>query len=111
MDAEVFHARVYDLVRDIPSGKVTTYGQIAKLAGYPRHARMVGAALKYLQDTTVPWQRVVGSGGVISERGDGGEGAAHQANLLRSEGVEVVPAQSDRGRWRVHSFAAYAWGT
>lgn len=72
---------------------------------------MVGAALKYLQDTTVPWQRVVGSGGVISERGDGGEGAAYQADLLRSEGVEVVPAQSDRGRWRVHSFAACAWGT
>ena len=72
---------------------------------------MVGAALKYLQDTTVPWQRVVGSGGIISERGDGGEGATYQADLRRSEGVEVVPAQSDRGRWRVHSFAACAWGT
>lgn len=72
---------------------------------------MVGAALKYLQDDSVPWQRVVGSGGVISERGDGGEGAANQAEALRREGVEVVESFGDRGKWRVHSFAQHVWRT
>lgn len=70
---------------------------------------MVGAALKYVQDETLPWQRVVGSGGIISERGDGGAGAARQADALRAEGVEVVPMRGDRGKWRVENFMAHAW--
>jgi alkylated DNA nucleotide flippase Atl1 len=47
---------------------------------------MVGAALKFLQDPSVPWQRVISSSGAISDRGDGGEGANRQAQRLR-EGV------------------------
>lgn len=69
---------------------------------------MVGQALKFLQDDSVPWQRVVGSGGVISERGDGGAGAARQADRLRKEGVSVVEAglrHNARGAWRVSSMA------
>lgn len=76
-------AKVYDIVRLIPHGRVTTYGHIAKLAGSPRHSRMVGAALRFLQDESVPWQRVISSSGAISERGDGGEGARRQADRLR----------------------------
>lgn len=58
-------------------------GHIARLAGHPAHSRMVGQALKFLQDETVPWQRVIGASGAISERGDGGIGAARQATRLR----------------------------
>ncbi|KAL9938968.1 hypothetical protein V8E36_001781 [Tilletia maclaganii] len=112
VDAAWFHARTYELVRQIPVGSVTTYGHIAKLAGYPRHSRMVGAALKWLADDTVPWQRVVGAGGVISERGDGGQGAHRQAQALQAEGVEVTEAVGQGvgtgGRWRV-SMATYGW--
>ncbi|KAK0543207.1 Alkyltransferase-like protein 1 [Tilletia horrida] len=75
-------------------------------------SRMVGAALKWLADETVPWQRVVGAGGVISERGDGGQGAHRQAQALRDENVEVTEAAGmgvgTGGRWRV-SMATYGW--
>ncbi|GAA5850642.1 hypothetical protein JCM8547_001942 [Rhodosporidiobolus lusitaniae] len=43
-----FNAKVYDMVRQIPEGKVASYGQIAKLIGHPRHSRLVGTALKVL---------------------------------------------------------------
>lgn len=75
---------------------------------------MVGQALKYVQDPSVPWQRVVGSGGVISERGDGGEGAARQAARLADEGVEVIEtslARGARGRWRVGALSVVGWCT
>ncbi|KAE8270925.1 hypothetical protein A4X09_0g1407 [Tilletia walkeri] len=73
---------------------------------------MVGAALKWLADDTVPWQRVIGAGGIISERGDGGQGASRQAQALQAEGVEVTEAAGagvgTGGRWRV-SIATYGW--
>lgn len=103
----------------IPYGHVTSYGHIAKLAGSPRHSRMVGAALRFLQDQTVPWQRVIASSGAISDRGDGGEGARRQAERLREEGVEVSdalgggvsvndPRYGTGGALRV-SLATYGW--
>ena len=74
---------------------------------------MVGSALKYVQSESVPWQRVVGAGGVISDRGDGGEGAHRQAKRLRTEGVAVAEAAigSARGRWRVCNLDAVGWCT
>lgn len=77
---------------------------------------MVGTALKYLQDDSVPWHRVVGAGGVISERGDGGAGARAQADRLRCEHVEIVeaPPSTARGRYRVPSMSdmdGYGWCT
>lgn len=123
VDAELFHgthiliAAVYDLVRTIPPGHVTTYGHIARLAGYPNRkcvltdSRMVGAALKYVQDDSIPWHRVISSSGLISERGDGGAGAERQTEMLRSEGVEVTESTSfSRGKWRV-SLQKYGWST
>lgn len=83
----------YHWVRQIPYGKVASYGQIAKLAGAPRHARHVGRALSMLkhskqaEKSPVPWHRVVNSQGCISDRGlDGGE--AIQRIMLEDEGVE-----------------------
>lgn len=72
---------------------------------------MVGAALKYVQDDSIPWYRVISSSGLISERGDGGTGAEHQAEMLRREGVEVTESTSfSRGKWRV-PLQKYGWST
>ncbi len=73
---------ICDAIRRIPRGRVSTYGAIAKAAGYPRCARHVGRALK--QVAGLPWQRVLGSGGRISLRG---EFAMEQRFLLEAEGV------------------------
>jgi methylated-DNA-protein-cysteine methyltransferase related protein len=83
-----FHGRVFELVREVPAGWVTTYGHIATLLGSPRVARHVGWALAASSnaDEPVPWQRVINSRGRISYRSDtlrGGE----QRQLLEAEGV------------------------
>jgi len=73
---------ICDAIRRIPRGRVSTYGAIAKAAGYPRCARHVGRVLKQVDG--LPWQRVLGSGGRISLRG---ELALEQRFLLEAEGV------------------------
>ncbi|KAK0706056.1 DNA binding methylated-DNA--cysteine S-methyltransferase [Lasiosphaeria miniovina] len=73
--AAFFHA-VYSAVQEIPHGKVTSYGHIAKLVGTPQRPRQVGVCLKHLPSDTaarfnhanVPWQRVINAKGVISPR-------------------------------------------
>ncbi len=67
---------------------MATYGQIAALAGRPRHARQVGAVLKSMpDDSRMPWHRVVNARGLVSDRGNPtSEGL--QRFLLRSESVE-----------------------
>ncbi|WVQ81991.1 hypothetical protein IAT38_004118 [Cryptococcus sp. DSM 104549] len=83
-------AKAYDVARQIPFGRVTSYGHIAKLAGYPNYSRHVGNALKALPaETDIPWQRVVNAKGIISPRGDLGLGVARQKDRLEQEGVEV----------------------
>lgn len=78
--------RIYQVIRQIPNGKVATYGQIAGIVGNCT-ARMVGYALASLQPgTDVPWQRVINSLGKISLRSDGGEDDI-QRQLLVDEGV------------------------
>jgi len=69
-------------IRRIPRGRVSTYGAVAKAAGYPRCARHVAKVLN--QVNGLPWQRVLGSGGRISLRGELG---MEQRFLLESEGV------------------------
>jgi methylated-DNA-protein-cysteine methyltransferase-like protein len=76
---------IYRIVRRIPTGRVATYGLIARLAGIPRHARRVGYALAALRDDTVPWHRVVNAQGEISLRSTAGYG--EQRGLLEAEGV------------------------
>lgn len=84
-----FFERVYILVRQIPRGKVASYGQIAALLGHPQAARTVGWALNALRGSEVadvPWQRVINSAGRISiSRVD--LGAELQRSLLEQEGV------------------------
>jgi methylated-DNA-protein-cysteine methyltransferase-like protein len=78
---------IWETVRQIPKGKVATYGQVAKESGFPGHARLVGYALHSLPPNVgVPWQRVINSQGRISF--PRGSSAHHrQRRLLRREGV------------------------
>lgn len=81
----------YGIIQLIPQGKVATYGQIAKLAGLPKHARHVGFALKNMaDDSVVPWHRVINSQGKISLSKEDGFGENIQAIKLQSEGVVVI---------------------
>lgn len=75
--------RVYTLVREIPRGKVASYGQIARWLGWPRGARTVGWALRALHTDEVPWHRVVNAQGRVSLKGDDGR----QRALLEAEGI------------------------
>jgi methylated-DNA-protein-cysteine methyltransferase-like protein len=74
--------RVVKCIRVLPRGTVSSYGAIAKAAGWPGSARQV---VRILQQTRgLPWHRVVGAGGAIKL---GGENAAEQRFRLRMEGV------------------------
>jgi len=97
------YARIYDVVRRIPRGRVATYGQIATLAGIPGHARQVGYAMAALpEDSRVPWHRVVNARGMISLQADRGY-AQMQRILLENEGVAFDACgrlSLERYRWR-----------
>jgi methylated-DNA-protein-cysteine methyltransferase-like protein len=94
------YQRIYDLVRQIPAGKVSSYGRIARHVGTT--ARAVGFAMAALPPgSDVPWQRVVNSRGMISSRHDG-DGDTLQRDLLELEGVRF-----DRSN-RI-DFETYLW--
>jgi methylated-DNA-protein-cysteine methyltransferase related protein len=81
---------IYHLVRQVPSGRVVTYGQVAHLVG-GCSARMVGYAMAALNDEkNVPWQRVINAKGRISPHGFG-YGSALQRQLLEEEGIVFRP--------------------
>jgi methylated-DNA-protein-cysteine methyltransferase-like protein len=92
-DPQAYYQQVWDLVRQIPYGRVATYGQIAKLLPPPMGVeieayvafgpRWVGGAMANCPHD-VPWQRVINSKGEISERA----GAERQRILLEQEGLE-----------------------
>jgi methylated-DNA-protein-cysteine methyltransferase-like protein len=85
--AKSTYQRIYSEVRRIPRGRVATYGQIARLAGLPGHARQVGYALAALpEELTVPWHRVVNAKGEISLRGES-HFEIRQRQLLERERV------------------------
>ena len=78
---------IYTAIHSIPVGKVSTYGNIAKLAGCPNNARLVGTLLKNLPDgSSLPWHRVINSQGKISFEKDSSK-YTEQFMLLCSEGV------------------------
>ena len=85
--------RTYDLiweaVRLVPRGKVASYGEIAREAGLPGHARLVGYALHALPDSSgVPWHRVINAQGKISFPPET-VAFRTQCRLLRKEGITV----------------------
>lgn len=82
------YERIFAMVDSIPRGKVATYGQIAREAGAPRHARSVGHALRNLPpQSPLPWHRVLNAGGAISPRPGGSPRL--QLRRLCAEGVRV----------------------
>ncbi len=86
MAEQPLYERIYAVVRQIPYGKVATYGQIAEVAGGCT-ARMVGYAMSAVKDgMDVPWQRVINRMGKVSPHGEG-IGTAMQRLLLEEEGV------------------------
>ncbi|ODS11769.1 DNA base-flipping protein [Vibrio scophthalmi] len=92
MSMDQFLVQIFAVIHQIPHGKVTSYGEIAKLAGYPGYARHVGKALGNLPEgSKLPWHRVVNSQGQISLKG---EDLQRQRRRLLAEGIEV----SDSGR-------------
>ena len=106
-DSQAFNERVWQLVRQVPRGKVATYGQIALMLPPPmgvdfdayraQAPRWVGSAMAACPDE-VPWQRVINSQGKISER----PGAQKQRELLEAEGIVFVKDRIDLKK--------YGWG-
>ncbi len=92
--SEHFQQQVYYWVKQIPYGKVAYYGQIARLAGFPRHARHVSKALgKADKSLKLPWYRVIGRGtgsnGKIAFDTDS-DSYAKQQHLLEQEGIKII---------------------
>ena len=88
-----FFERVYEIVRQIPEGKVTSYGAIAKALGAARSARMVGWAMNASHNLDdVPAHRVVNRIGMLSGKHHF-EGTNLMQQLLESEGIQVVENQ------------------
>ena len=93
------YERIYLVVRQIPAGEVSSYGDVASIVGGGCDARTVGYALGELgpHEAEVPWQRVVSRDGTISTRG------LLQGQLLAAEGValdEQGRVRMARHRWR-----------
>ena len=103
---EPFYEKVWDVARQVPIGRVATYGQIAQLIESPEDvdaeayqvfgSRWVGNAMAACP-SDVPWQRVINSQGKISKR----PGAEQQRMLLENEGLVFVKDKID--------LKAYQW--
>jgi len=90
-----FHGKVHALVKQVPVGCVTTYGDVAEALGSRSVARQVGFAMAAIDDASVPWWRVVAAGGRLAARS-----VRAQVRALRKEGVVV----KDK---RVQEFASH----
>jgi methylated-DNA-protein-cysteine methyltransferase-like protein len=93
--------RILATIRKIPRGKVSTYGAIARAAGYPGAARQVVRALH--SSVGLPWHRVLGAGGEIKLRGDS---AIEQRLRLEGEGVAFRGRKVDMARHEFRFAAA-----
>lgn len=89
----ILRVRILAAIRKIPRGKVSTYGAIARAAGFPGAARQVVGALRAGLD--LPWHRITGAGGEIKLRGDS---AIEQRLRLEAEGVSFRGRKVDMAR-------------
>jgi methylated-DNA-protein-cysteine methyltransferase-like protein len=99
-EAQSLFPRIYEVVKQVPWGRVTTYGAVAQVVGPGCDARLVGYAMAGVNDPDVPWQRVINAKGAISPRA--GRGAEIQRKRLEAEGV----AFDERGRI---DFERFGW--
>jgi len=92
-DEVSFFERVYTIVRQIPEGKVTSYGAIAKFLGTPQSARMVGWAMNASHNQyDIPAHRVVNRTGLLTGKHHF-DGTHLMQQLLENEGIKVVDNQ------------------
>jgi methylated-DNA-protein-cysteine methyltransferase-like protein len=89
MSSSDFYERVYSVVRQIPEGRVTSYGAIANYLGRRGGARMVGYAMNLSHDKNVPAHRVVNRMGMLTGKHHF-PGTHLMQQLLENEGIEVV---------------------
>ena len=104
MNKTLFREKVYKLTRQIPKGKVATYGQIARLAGSPRAARAVGMCMKINPDApNTPCHRVVASNGNLTGY-SAGNGLSTKKKMLIAEGVNFRGHRVDLevSKWKKH---------
>lgn len=93
-----FERRVLTIVSRIPAGRVTTYGDVAKMAGKPGAARAVGNIMRRADRPGLPYHRVIGAGGALG----GYSSLPLKRSLLAAEGLTVTPR-------RVAGFAKIRW--
>ena len=93
------HDMVYHLMSELPSGKVTTYGDLAAMAGNPRAARIVGG-IAHSGSEDLPWHRLVNVNGGLASGFPGGREAQHQ--LLEHDGITCTD-------YYVDNFSEYRW--
>jgi methylated-DNA-protein-cysteine methyltransferase-like protein len=92
-------ARILAAVRRIPRGRVSTYGDVAQVAGLPRRARLVGTVLRQSPaERGLPWFRVINASG-RSSLAEGSDAQRRQWRLLEAEGVEVRKGRVDLRRF------------
>ena len=95
---DVFRRRVFSVLGRIPVGRVTTYGDVARMAGHPRAARAVGNILSDARLPGLPYHRVIAAGGQLG----GYSNLPLKRSLLIAEGHTVT-------RTRVVGFAKVRW--
>jgi methylated-DNA-protein-cysteine methyltransferase related protein len=107
-DQKTYYEQVWELARQVPHGKVATYGQLAQMIPAPKDidpkdyaalgSRWVGNALAACP-VDVPWQRVINSQGQISKR----PGAEKQRHLLEQEGIVFIRDRIDLQTYHWHT--------
>ena len=80
------YSQIYDIVKQVPAGYVTTYGDVAAQTGNPRRSRIVGSAMAACNDNNVPCHRVIKNDGSI-EGTFGIGGSSYKRFLLENEGI------------------------
>ncbi|MDJ0955220.1 MAG: MGMT family protein [Arenicellales bacterium] len=94
------YQRIWDVVAEIPYGRVASYGQIARIAGLGGQARQVGYALHSTPDgLDLPWHRVINAQGRISFP-KGSPSYRRQRELLEAEGIEFSNGRLDLTAYR-----------
>jgi len=96
-----FFESVYEVAKQIPYGRVTSYGAIARYLGAARSSRMVGYAMNGSVDKDVPAHRVVNRNGLLTGKHHF-DGTNLMQQLLESEGIKVKNNQ-------VQNFEAHYW--
>ncbi|HYG84248.1 MAG TPA: methylated-DNA--[protein]-cysteine S-methyltransferase [Verrucomicrobiae bacterium] len=99
MPNRLLRDKVYAIVARIPKGRVTTYGDIAAVAGHPYAARVVGR-IAHFGPSKLPWHRVVNRSGSMA-RGFWGGMEIH-AQLLKQEGIKVI-------NYKIENFEDIRW--